>query len=221
MMREIKHIIFDFDGTLADTWPVMFMACAGVFERHDNRKITIEDIYKVAGPTELQIIEMHLSNRDRVDVAVSEFLADYEQHHEELVERNVEIAELLRDLRQAGLGIALFTGKSRRTLDISLDKLGWEITFDQIVTGDDVAKRKPSAEGIEQILSGLGWSREHTVFVGDSNDDMLAGQEAGMRTFAAQWMSIVQDKHYRIEPERVFDRVEAFKQFVLEQLAVR
>ncbi|WP_169082598.1 HAD family hydrolase [Paenibacillus sp. PL91] len=218
-MQEIKHIIFDFDGTLADTWPVMYQACAGVFQRHDNRKVSIEDIYGMAGPTELQIIDRHLANREQVETAISEFLADYEQHHEELVERNAAIAELLRTLKLEGFGLALFTGKSRKTLHISLDKLGWEIDFDKIVTGDDVEKRKPSAEGIEQILSTLGWSREHTIFVGDSNDDMQAGQEAGVSTFAAQWMSVVQDKHYRIQPERIFDSVEKFGQFVVDRLA--
>ncbi|CAM4212907.1 HAD superfamily hydrolase (TIGR01549 family) [Paenibacillus endophyticus] len=216
-MGTIKHIIFDFDGTLADTWPVMYMAVAGVFRRHDRREISIEDIYAVAGPTELQIIETHLRNREQVKAAVSEFLTDYEQHHDELVERSSAIAELLRTLREAGFGLALFTGKSRRTLDISLEKLRWETEFDHIITGDDVEKRKPSAEGIHRILDKLGWSREHTIFVGDSNDDMLAGQEAGMRTFAAQWMSIVQDKHYLVEPERIFSDIGAFQAFVLSQ----
>ncbi|OBZ12574.1 HAD family hydrolase [Bacillus sp. FJAT-26390] len=217
-MQEIKSIIFDFDGTLADTWPVMYQACAGVFQRHDNREVSIEDIYAMAGPTELQIIERHLANREQVETAINEFLADYEQHHEELVERNVAIAQMLSTLRQAGFGVALFTGKSRRTLDISLDKLGWDVGFDKIVTGDDVQKRKPSAEGIHQILSALGWAREQTIFVGDSNDDMQAGEEAGVRTFAAQWMAVVQDKHYRIQPERIFDSAEEFQQFVMERL---
>lgn len=218
-MNEIKHIIFDFDGTLADTWPAMFQACAAVFLKHDNRKVSMEDLYAMAGPTEPQIIEQHLVNRDCVEIAVNEFLLDYEQHHEELVERNTAIVELLCSLQQAGIGMALFTGKSRRTLDISLDKLGWEISFDKIVTGDDVKKRKPSAEGIYQILNELGWSREHTIYVGDSNDDMQAGQESGLRTFAAQWMSVVQDKHYHIEPEQIFIDVNDFKKLVWGQLA--
>ncbi|WP_138752286.1 HAD family hydrolase [Paenibacillus sinopodophylli] len=216
-MSTVKHIIFDFDGTLADTWPVMYMAVAGVFRRHDSREITIEDIYAVAGPTELQIIERHLQNRDQVEQAINEFLSDYEQHHDELVERSESIVELLAALRKAGFGLALFTGKSRRTLDISLEKLGWETKFDHIITGDDVEKRKPSAEGIHRILDKLGWSREHTIFVGDSNDDMQAGQEAEVRTFAAQWMSIVQDKHYRTQPERIFSDVDDFRAFVLSQ----
>ncbi|OMF29401.1 hypothetical protein BK133_17860 [Paenibacillus sp. FSL H8-0548] len=220
-MREIKHIIFDFDGTLADTWPVMYLACAAVFQKHDNRKVSIEDLYAMAGPTEPQIIEQHLVNRESVEIAVNEFLFDYEQHHEELVERNAAIADLLGSLRQAGVGMALFTGKSRRTLDISLNKLGWEISFDKIVTGDDVKKRKPSAEGIDQILNELGWPREHTIYVGDSNDDMQAGDEAGLRTFAAQWMAVVQDKHYQIEPEQMFSDVDEFKKFVWGQLAER
>lgn len=215
-MGNIKHIIFDFDGTLANTWPVMFHACVSVFEKYDNRTLVIEDLYEMTGPTELRIIHQYLGDRDKVDAAVEDFVAHYEEQHEELVERDEAITDLLADLQQSGVGLALFTGKSRRTLDISLAKLGWNIPFSHIVTGDDVENSKPSPEGIHRIMDKLGWSREHTVFVGDSNDDMQAGRDAGVRTFAARWMSMVQDKDYRVPPERAFENLEDFRSYLAQ-----
>lgn len=213
-MKEIHNIIFDFDGTLANTWPLMFDACKRVFNRHDRRDLTIEDLYLMAGPTEIAIIEKHLANRESVEAAVQGFLADYEQYHEELVEKDESILKLLRDLSHADIGLALCTGKSRRTLEISLEKLEWDVAFDRLVTGDDVDKPKPSPEGIVQIVNELKWNPENTIFVGDSNDDMQAGNAAGIRTFAARWMNFVQDKEYRIQPELAFASIEAFRTYI-------
>jgi HAD superfamily hydrolase (TIGR01549 family) len=217
-MSGIKHIIFDFDGTLANTWPVIIHGCVNVFQKHDNRELTVADIHAMAGPTELKIIEKYLINQAMAATAVEEFVTDYENHHEAMVERDEAILNLLRNLQQSGVGLALFTGKSRRTLEISLSKLGWDIVFDKIVSGDDVQNSKPSPEGIFHILEALNWDRKDTVFVGDSNDDMQAGREAEVRTFAAQWMSMAQDSHYRIQPERTFDNLPDFYTFIKEHI---
>jgi len=217
-MGKIKHIIFDFDGTLANTWPVIFHCCVHVFQKHDNRELTLTDIHAMTGPTELKIIEMHLANQAMAAAAVEDFVADYENQHEALVERDEAILNLLRHLRQSGVGLALFTGKSRRTLEISLRKLGWDIVFDKIVSGDDVRHSKPSPEGILQILEAMSWDRKDTIFVGDSNDDMQAGRDAQVRTFAAQWMPMTQDSHYRIQPERIFDHLPDFYAFIEEHI---
>ncbi|MBN2980214.1 MULTISPECIES: HAD family hydrolase [Cohnella] len=217
-MGSIKHLIFDFDGTLADTLPVMIRALGNAFRKHDGRELDFGDFNRMSGPSELGIIRLHLQRQEFADAAIEEFVAEYELYHEEMVEKNEEIASLLRDLHDAGAGLALFTGKSRRTLDISLAKLGLALPFDRIVTGDDVAKSKPSPEGILQILDALGWNREDTVFVGDSNDDMRAGRDAGVRTFAAQWMPTVQAKEYPIPPERVFASLGEFRSYLAEHV---
>jgi len=213
-MDAIRNLIFDFDGTLADTLPVMGHAFANAFRKYDNRELNFGDFNRMSGPTEFGIIRLHLKNKELAETAIEEFVADYERHHESLVRKNDEIAALLRDLKQAGAGLALFTGKARRTLDISLAKLGLELPFDKIVTGDDVTRSKPAPEGILRILDALGWSREDTVYIGDSNDDMRAGHDAGVRTFAAQWMPNVQARQYAPAPERVFASIGEFRAYL-------
>jgi HAD superfamily hydrolase (TIGR01509 family) len=170
------------------------------------------------GPTELVAIERNLTNREHIAAATEAFLAEYEAAHEAMVERNEDIVEILRELRASGKGLALFTGKSRKTLDISLTKLNWQVPFDYIVTGDDIIQPKPSPEGIEQILGAMKWHREETVFVGDSLDDQLAGRDAGILTIAAGWMNMKQDSHEHIPSERVFEQLSSFRAYLAERL---
>jgi pyrophosphatase PpaX len=61
---KIKAIIFDFDGTLADTLPVCFSAFQAVFRKFDNRELTPEEIKAMFGPSETGIIRRNLINTD-------------------------------------------------------------------------------------------------------------------------------------------------------------
>lgn len=218
-MNPIKHIIFDFDGTLANTLPVLLHASQQIFSKYDGRDITPDDFRRMLGPTEPVIIARNLRNRAQADEAVEAFIKAYEEAHERMAPPLPEIVQLLKEMKAAGLGLALFTGKSRQTLTISLAKLNWPISFDYIVTGDDVREPKPSPEGLEQILKAMNWTREETIFVGDSNDDQLAGESAGIRTLAAGWMPMKQDSQAHIPPERIFTDLERFKAYVRQHLA--
>jgi haloacid dehalogenase superfamily, subfamily IA, variant 1 with third motif having Dx(3-4)D or Dx(3-4)E len=215
----IRNIVFDFDGTLANTLPIIVNALQRVFKEHDGFDLGYDDFIRLAGPSELGIIELNLKNRERLEAATEQFLSHYNEKHHEFVEPVEEIALLLKDLAEAGVRMALFTGKARRTLDISLAKLRMNLAFDQIVTGDDVKESKPSPEGLHAILGSLGWNREDTIFIGDSNDDMEAGAAAGVRTYAAQWMPAVQSKEYATPPLLTFYSVEEFRAFLAGEVA--
>jgi HAD superfamily hydrolase (TIGR01548 family) len=75
--------------------------------------------------------------------------------------------------------LAIFTGRIRQELDYTLDR--WKVRefFAQIVTVEDVAKPKPSPEGLLKIIGGRG--RDQAVYIGDNVDDALAARSAHMR----------------------------------------
>jgi HAD superfamily hydrolase (TIGR01548 family) len=72
--------------------------------------------------------------------------------------------------------LALFTGRTRKELDYTLDLLKVRRFFKRIVTVEDVAKPKPDPEGLFRILNGH--TPESAIYVGDSVDDALASRAA-------------------------------------------
>lgn len=74
--------------------------------------------------------------------------------------------------------LALFTGRTRKELDYTLDLLKLRKFFKTIVTVEDVTKPKPDPEGLFRILNGR--APESAVYVGDSVDDALASRAAGI-----------------------------------------
>jgi HAD superfamily phosphatase len=74
--------------------------------------------------------------------------------------------------------LAIFTGRTRRELDHTLELLGVREFFGDIITVEDVARPKPDPEGLLKLLKGR--PSENAIYVGDSIDDAIASRSAGI-----------------------------------------
>ncbi|WP_108669349.1 HAD family hydrolase [Peribacillus acanthi] len=205
----MKAVIFDFDGTLADTLPVCFIAFKGVFKEFDNREVTTEEIIAMFGPSETGIIRENLRNSD-YEKAIELYYEKYNDHHRTIVQNNEEINSLIHQLKTDGYKLGIVTGKARRSLDISLDCLGLKNVFDVIVTGDDVEFPKPHPEGINKALEQLSVSNKEAVFLGDSDADILAGKRANVYTIGVQWLPNYQTMEFKVQPDEVYSNINEF-----------
>ncbi|MCM3665880.1 HAD family hydrolase [Mesobacillus subterraneus] len=205
----MKAVIFDFDGTLADTLPVCFLAFEAVFREFDNREVTIEEIKAMFGPSETGIICENLMNNN-YDEAIELYYEIYSKRHRNIVQDNEEINTLIRQLKTNGYKLGIVTGKARRSLEISLDCLGLKNFFDVIVTGDDVEYPKPHPEGINKVLKNLNVSPKEAVFLGDSDADIMAGKQANVYTIGVHWLANYQTVEFSVQPDEVYSNINEF-----------
>ncbi|WP_064093880.1 HAD family hydrolase [Rossellomorea aquimaris] len=210
----MKAIIFDFDGTLADTLPVCFYAFQSVFKEFDDRKVDVEEIKAMFGPSETGIIRANLLNNNH-NQAIEHYYEKYDEMHHHFVPSNEEIKSLLRKLKKQGFKLGIVTGKARRSLDISLTLLRMNNLFDVIITGDDVKFPKPHPEGIIKALDQLDIDNSNAVFIGDSDADILAGKGANVYTIGVQWLPNYQSVEFEVQPDRILKRVKELKTFGL------
>lgn len=208
-MIVIKAVIFDFDGTLADTLPVCFLAFESVFKKFDNREVTSDEIKAMFGPSETGIIRENLKNNN-YDEAIELYYEIYRERHENIVSDNQEINALLSMLKTKGYKLGIVTGKARKSLEISLAYLGLNNFFDVIVTGDDVEFPKPHPEGVNKALEYLKVSPNEAVFLGDSDADIMAGKQANVHTIGVHWLPNYQTIDFNIQPDEVYSNINEF-----------
>ncbi len=214
-MKYMKAIIFDFDGTLANTLPICFAAFQHVFKEFDEKELSSDEIKSMFGPSETGIIRDNLIHMNK-DQAIERFYEKYVENHSSLVKHNREIDEMIKSLKEYGFKLGIVTGKARRSLDISLSALQMENLFDVIITGDDVLKPKPHPEGVLKALRLLGVKNNEAMFIGDSDADILAGNDANVHTVGVQWLPDFQTLEFSSQPNSFFDSVDQFVHFVNE-----
>jgi len=205
----IIAVIFDFDGTLADTLPVCFLAFESVFKKFDNREVTSEEIKAMFGPSETGIIRKNLKN-NKYDEAIELYYEIYKERHKNFVQNNEDINALLSLLKTMGYKLGIVTGKARRSLDISLECLGLHNIFDVIITGDDVEFQKPHPEGIFKALEYLNVFPNEAVFLGDSDADIMAGKQANVLTIGVHWLPNYQTIDFKVQPDEVYRSINDF-----------
>jgi len=144
--NQISTLIFDFDGTLADTMPNSSNAFQTVFETYDDKQYSDDEINDMFGPIKSEIIKEYLVSDD-VDDAIELHFKTWTDKHERLVIENHEVSNMLEHSKNKSYKFAIVTGKFQRSMDISLEFQQMENIFDYTVTSDDLNKFKPDPEG--------------------------------------------------------------------------
>jgi pyrophosphatase PpaX len=205
---EYKCIIFDMDGTLTQTNQLIFDAFNLVAEKYLHTRLTPGEIIAFFGPPEREAVQKMIGP-EHIDEAMVEYYRFYHDRHNSLASLYPGIIDILRFLHSKDVLVALFTGKGRRTTDITLEQFEIERYFDLTITGDDVEEFKPSGEGIRTILTRFDLMPEDVLMVGDAVVDVLAAREVGADVASVVWDSYGKHEVMQLNADFVFDNVGA------------
>lgn len=213
-MRKIKAVLFDLDGTLANTLPLCIQAFRQSVEPLINRTITDEEIIATFGPSEEGTI-MALAP-DHYDKGVSGYLQYYQDLHAMCPVPFEGIKEILQMLKSKGVRIAMVTGKGKHSTDISLKHFGLTGFFEIIETGSPGGARK--AEGIQLILDSLpGVEKEEVIYVGDAPSDIEASRKVGIFVVAAAWAETAEPRKLQGSgPDELFYTIRDFSVWLFD-----
>ncbi|MDP5272955.1 HAD family hydrolase [Chengkuizengella axinellae] len=215
---NLKAVLFDFDGTIADTLPEVFNSFNDVFMYYEGKHLTGKEIIQLFGPTEDEIILDFLQNKQLADEAIERYYTTYQKAHSSIMKSSNEIISMLKLLIDKKLRLGIITGKSRRGLDISLNELGIASMFEATVAGNEVQHPKPDPEGILKTMEMMNLKKNEVIFVGDSNADIKAGKAANILTVGVHWLSTVQSSSFEIEPDYYITKTVDFMKFVEEHI---
>jgi 2-phosphoglycolate phosphatase len=188
-----RAVIFDMDGTLADTFALVVAAWNAALSAHAGREFAAEEVIARFGVPDPQMLRREVPEHLAEEV-IERYHAHYESQHTPLARPFEGITEMLAAIKRRGLPTGVMTGKGRRAARITLAALGWEAMFDAVVTGEDVARQKPDPEGLLIVCERVGVAPLDCVFVGDSPADIGAGKNAGMKTIVAGWHPVYLDQ---------------------------
>ena len=89
--------------------------------------------------------------KDNYEKARKDYFEFYSNRHKEMADAYPGILEILEFIKSKNIPVSIYTGKGRKSSEITLKKTGLYDFFDMIVTGDDIQGCKPSPEGITKF----------------------------------------------------------------------
>ena len=181
---KIKNIIFDFDGTLADTLEVILATMRELTKEFNLPELSDDECKSVIG---IKLEEAPKALWGEKAMSEEEFVDVYRRiffHLKDKVEIRCfpGVEETLHELYTKGVNMAIASSRSRASLEEYLERLGIRKYFTMLVGGDEVKEGKPAPETVERILSTMDWKANETMTVGDMAVDILMGKGAGTAT---------------------------------------
>ena len=184
-----KAVLFDLDGTLADTAPDLAAAVNKMRTDHGLSPSPYEQLWPLAsaGARGLIGVAFGLTPADPgFDALRSEFLANYAARIAEYTTLFDGIPSLLQTIESRGLRWGVVTNKPARYTDALLPLIGLHHTACS-VSGDTTPHPKPHPEPLFEACRRMSLRPADCWYVGDDLRDIDAGRAAGMPTIAAGW----------------------------------
>ena len=178
----MKLFIFDFDGTLVDSKPIIEAGMTHTLELLGFPQDLMQEWLKYVGlPVEEGIRRTFpLDEALTLEIVLTTYRTFDHQGHEPRIKAFEGISELIAELHAQGRPMAIATSKRNRGLRPTMERLGWSDWFDPIVTPDEVDSGKPHPESLHQILERTARAPEEAVMIGDTPFDMDMAFAAGV-----------------------------------------
>lgn len=207
-----RAVLFDFDGTLADTVPLIVASYRHtLLEPEPETEVEEELIRSWIGRILLDVLEERHPGRG--EELVRRYREHNLAHHDTLIRTVPGAAALVRDLQAAGTPVAVVSSKSRETV-----RRGMRVTglpeVEHVVGLEDTTEHKPSPEPLLEGARRLGVEPHGCVYVGDAIVDVLAARAAGMAAVAVTWGAGVPE--VLAGADHVVDDVEGLRAVLLE-----
>lgn len=198
--HDLSVILFDFDGTLVNTTPLILHSFRATwlqsfgFVLDDGAYINTFGTLLYSALQQLMqqgIDEGRIAPIADLSAKVDELLRTYRAinlaRHDELSEPFAGINETLAELLARGFRLGIVSSKLRAGVERGLRLFALAEFFEIIIAADDVTRHKPHPEPLWRALERFAAAPQQALYVGDSIHDIAAGRAADIATAAAAW----------------------------------
>ncbi len=180
-MARYRLVVFDFDGTLADSWPWLMENLAGIAERHRLRKVDPAEIETLRGRPSREVVR-HFGVRFWQMPFIARDMRKRVAAAADTIPMFDGVPGLLRDVAAAGAIIAVVTSNGEETVRRVLGPSASLV--DHFVCGIAMFGK---ARKFDRLRRKLGLQRSDVLCVGDEVRDIDAARAAGLAAGAVLW----------------------------------
>ncbi len=214
--------MFDFDGTLVNTTPLILRSFRATWEKVFGFTMDDADYIKTFGTflhtamkglTEQCVAEERIRPVEDLpaylNAKADELLRTYREFnwawHDDAIEAFAGIDEAVRELKARDYRLGIVSSKLRFGVERGLNVFAMAELFDVIVAADDVTNHKPHPEPLLKALGHFDASPDEAIYIGDSTHDIVAGKAAEVMTAAAAWGPFPRTELEALNPDHLLD----------------
>lgn len=202
----IDTVIFDFDGTLANTNQMIINSFKHIYTVFREEECDEEYVMSTFGePLVLTL------TRDFGQFNFEDVIACYREYQKDRFNNEITlyetVGETLKYLKSKNIKMGIATSRLRNSTISALEKFDIAKYFGAVVSADDVEKHKPDKEPLMKVMNMLKSSPEKTLYVGDSRFDMECAINASTTPVLAGWQRDSGELAEKYKVEHVLEKM--------------
>lgn len=188
---KYKGIIFDLDGTLADTLDDIAGSMNRVLQAHDFPEHSVDDYKLLVGRGLDNLVAQSLPIDKRLPEMISqchqEMIADYTENCLVKTHLYEGIGEMLDELVKRSVPVAVCSNKAEPLTRRIVEVLMGDVPFVKVTGANPDLPKKPDPSGALAIAGMMKIPADELVYMGDSDVDMMTANRAGMYAVGVLW----------------------------------
>lgn len=187
LRKHFDGVVFDLDGTLIETAPDLAAALNHTLAWAGYPTLATDEVRPMIGDGAAAMLRRGLAVQgiDLDEAAMRPLLDTYLAYYiDHLADSSLPFPGLIDQLdalKEAGFHLGVCTNKAMRFTEKLLAALDLVKYFDAVLGGDSLAVRKPQPEHLLATLRQMGCAPGRAVMLGDSNNDVQAARNAGVK----------------------------------------
>ena len=187
-MSKIKTVLFDLDGTLADTAPDLANALNHVLQKHNRETLPFEKIRPVVSHGGIALTTLGFGfgkEHPEFDVIYKELLQHYQDNIANETTLFPGMNQLLLELEEKNINWGVVTNKPGWLTNPLLEALNLSARAATIVSGDTLEQRKPHPAPLLYACEQAGSKADECIYIGDAERDIEAANRADIISIVA------------------------------------
>lgn len=213
-----KLVIFDLDGTLLDTIADLAQATNYALRKLGYPTFTNEEYKLKVGNGINKLFERALPQGEQTMGNVlrvrAEFIPYYNQHNIDLTRPYPGIPELLQQLQECGVGMAVASNKYQEATTKIIPLMFPNIDFKIVLGQREGIAPKPDPTIVRDILAATGVQKGDVLYVGDTCVDMQTGANAGVETCGVTWGFRPRTELEAYQPQHIVDHADQLRRII-------
>ncbi len=182
-MPRLQGLIFDLDGTLLDSAPVIRQAMNRLLAEESRRPLTLDEVKSIVGDGLTEALQRAFKMTGGAlphdfFPYVQKYIVNYRNTKADPDQIYPHVLSTLQNYTKAGVKLGVCTNKGEASTYQVLKELDIQKYFEFIAGGDTFTVHKPNPDHLLGVITGMDVPREGCVFIGDGRNDILAARGA-------------------------------------------
>lgn len=215
--NRVEVVLFDLDGTLLDTKPLIFASFIYTFEKYfPDHVLSDEELESFFGPTLHQTFSRYCDDEEKISEMIEYYRAFNKANHDNYVKPIEGCKEVIKTLHRKKYKIGIVSSKKREVVMMGCDLAKITDCIDLFVCEDEVSEPKPSPEGINKALETLApeLDRNKVLYVGDHPNDIIAARGANIKSCACMYSSKYEELDLENPTYEIYKLIDLYKVLV-------